>query len=217
MSVDIHDNQYKKLLERRLEYAAKILKAHRLLIMKLADKGLHPFIKNGWINMNRMFSTYGLLGVVEANKILRQVNKTDFDYIEDILKFVNDKAKEFSEKYNFIFNIEQIPGESMATRLAKVDQLLFGNPYNLDPLYANQNIPLWQDATIYEKMDADGKVAAAGGAGNGIIFDTIEIEKYDAGDVQVNATVLVHGFVRKDRLVNANDLTENPLIHVVNQ
>lgn len=149
--------QYKKLLDRRIEYAAKILKAHRLLIMKLSDKGLHPFIKNGWINMNRMFSTYGLLGVVEANKILRQANKTDFDYIEDILKFVNDKAKAYSEKYNFIFNIEQIPGESMAVRLAKIDQLLFGNPYNLDPLYANQNIPLWQDATIYEKMDADGK------------------------------------------------------------
>lgn len=67
------------------------------------------------------------------------------------------------------------------------------------------------------KMDGDGKVSAAGGAGNGIIFDTIEIEKYDAGDVQVNATVMVHGFVRKDRLINGDDLTGNALIHVVNQ
>ena len=66
-------------------------------------------------------------------------------------------------------------------------------------------------------MDGDGKVSAAGGAGNGIIFDTIEIEKYDAGDVQVNATVMVHGFVRKDRLINGDDLTGNALIHVVNQ
>ena len=150
-------NQYKKILERRIDYSAKILKAHRLLIMKLADKGLHPFVKNGWINMNRMFSTYGLLGVVEANQILQQVNKNNHDYIEDILKFVNEKAKEYSEKYNFLFNIEQIPAESMSTRLAKVDRVLFGNPYNLDPLYANQNIPLWKDATIYEKMNADGK------------------------------------------------------------
>ena len=49
------------------------------------------------------------------------------------------------------------------------------------------------------------------------IGDSIEIAKYDEGDVQVNATVLVHGFVRKDRLTFANDLKANDLIHVVNQ
>lgn len=67
-------------------------------------------------------------------------------------------------------------------------------------------------------MDTDGKVtAAASGNGNGIIFDTIEVAKYDEGDVQINATVLVHGFVRKDRLTNGANLAENGLIHVVNQ
>lgn len=67
-------------------------------------------------------------------------------------------------------------------------------------------------------MSADGKVTqAAEGNGNGIIFDSIEIAKYDEGDVQVNATVLVHGFVRKDRLTNGENLAENGLIHVVNK
>lgn len=67
------------------------------------------------------------------------------------------------------------------------------------------------------KMDADGKVTKASGDGNGIIFDSIEIAKFDNGDVQVNATVLVHGFVRKDRLTFAEDLKANDLIHVVNK
>jgi len=67
------------------------------------------------------------------------------------------------------------------------------------------------------KMDADGKVTKASGDGNGIIFDSIEIAKFDDADVQVNATVLVHGFVRKDRLTFAEDLKANDLIHVVNQ
>lgn len=67
------------------------------------------------------------------------------------------------------------------------------------------------------KMDADGKVTKANANGNGIIFDSIEIAKFDEGDVQVNATVLVHGFVRKDRLTFADDLKANDLIHVVNQ
>lgn len=66
-------------------------------------------------------------------------------------------------------------------------------------------------------MDADGKVTkAAGGNGNGIIFDSIEIGRYDEGDVQINATVLVHGFVRADRLVNGAELNAE-LIHVVNR
>ena len=151
-------DEYKKILDRRIEYCAKILKAHRLLIMKLADKGLQPFIKNGWINMNRMFSTYGMIGIVESDYILKQKTKNnDIDYKEDILKFINEKCKFYSDKYGFIYNIEQIPGESVAVRLVKADRLLFGNPYNLPELLANQNIPLWEDATIYEKMNADGK------------------------------------------------------------
>ena len=66
------------------------------------------------------------------------------------------------------------------------------------------------------KIDADGKVSVANGDGNGIIFNSIEIAKYDEGDVQVNATVLVHGFVRADRLVNAEQL-KTELIYVVNK
>lgn len=151
-------NDYKKVLERRIEYMAKILKAHRLLIMKFADKGFHPFIKNGWINMNRMFSTYGIMGIVEANYILNKKINNNVDYKEEILKFINEKCKQYSDKYGFIYNIEQIPGESMAVRLVKADRLLFGNPYDLPELLANQNIPLWEDATIYEKMDADGRL-----------------------------------------------------------
>ena len=66
-------------------------------------------------------------------------------------------------------------------------------------------------------MDEDGKVTkATNGNGNGIIFDTIEVDRYDEVDVHVNATVMIHGFVRKDRLQNAAEL-KSELIHVVNR
>ena len=80
--------------------------------------------------------------------------------------------------------------------------------------------PLSYAGSIIEGMEfhfENGKVTKASEDGNGIIFDSIEIGKYDEGDVQVNATVLVHGFVRKDRLTFADDLKANDLIHVVNQ
>lgn len=75
-------------------------------------------------------------------------------------------------------------------------------------------------------MDADGVVtkptataAATGGTkANAVLFNTIDIEDYDEKtDPFVNAAVLVHGFVRKDRLIgDKENLDFSDLIHVVN-
>lgn len=68
------------------------------------------------------------------------------------------------------------------------------------------------------KLDADGNVTIpeAAGEGNGIVFNTIKLDDYDADtDPYINVAVLVHGFVRKDRLVGAENL-KSELIHVVN-
>lgn len=75
-------------------------------------------------------------------------------------------------------------------------------------------------------MDADGvvKKCTASLKPNAIIFDTIKVADYDTVDTTVNATVLVHGFVRADRLtlLDANATVallkeENPMIYVVNK
>lgn len=76
-------------------------------------------------------------------------------------------------------------------------------------------------------MDEDGVVtkptftatAAKGTKANAVLFNTIDIEDYDAvTDPYVNASILVHGFVRKDRLLGDKDAIEfGDLIHVVNK
>lgn len=75
-------------------------------------------------------------------------------------------------------------------------------------------------------MDEEGNVtkptysaeATTGTKANAVLFNTIDIEDYDAvTDPYVNAAVLVHGFVRKDRLIGNKDAIEfSDLIHVVN-
>ena len=68
------------------------------------------------------------------------------------------------------------------------------------------------------KMDGDGNVTIPSEAadGNGIVFNTIKLDDYDEDtDPIVNVAVLVHGFVRKDRLIGADKL-KSELIHVVN-
>ena len=71
---------------------------------------------------------------------------------------------------------------------------------------------------VVVKMDGDGVVTVAeANDGNGIVFNTIKADDYDADtDPFVNVAVLVHGFVRKDRLDGADKL-KSELIHVVNK
>ena len=82
-------------------------------------------------------------------------NETDI--IKDILVFFNKKVSEISDKYKIIGNIEQIPGESFASRLANADKILFGEEIVPYQLYSNQFVPLWEDATVWERMEIDGK------------------------------------------------------------
>lgn len=67
-------------------------------------------------------------------------------------------------------------------------------------------------------IDGDGVITAATETkGNAIVFNTIKLDDYDSGtDPFINVAVLVHGFVRKDRLVNGETLGANPMIHIVN-
>lgn len=150
-------DQYYDILNNRLEDATKVLKAHKELIKNLTKKGLQMFISNGWINMNRMFSTIGILGIYEAAIMLKS-KFGENDYHKDILVYLDNKIKELSPKYGLVMNSEQIPAESFAIRLCEADKIIYGEELVPYKLMANQFIPLWQDATVWEKMDADGRL-----------------------------------------------------------
>lgn len=77
-------------------------------------------------------------------------------------------------------------------------------------------------------IDGDGKVTAPAAAGsetvtavkpNAVLFNTIEFGKYDkATDTEVNAAILVHGFVRADRLFGSEKANlDNAMICIVNK
>lgn len=151
---------YLKKLKDRMDSTADILCAHRALIKDLTDKGLQPFIKNGWLDLNRMFSTIGLMGYYEADLDLKK-RFGEYDYIKDILSFINTYALELTKKKGHPFNIEQIPGESMSWKLADTDRWIFGEEKVPEHLYANQFLPLFKQAdyTIWEKMDIEGRLS----------------------------------------------------------
>ena len=158
---DSLENFY-KILDKRIWGAAKVLKAHKVLIGKMEEKGLEPFISRGWIRMDRLFSTFGILGVVEAKKILEERFGSEIaenqDVMQDFLVYLNKHSQEYARELGLFSNIEQIPGESYAVRLATVDNMIFPEQDIIEaPLYANQFVPLWEDASLWEKLEADGK------------------------------------------------------------
>lgn len=150
---------YYKILKQRIDDAAKILKAHKLLIFKLKDVGLQSFITNGYINPGRLFSTFGILGTYEAQRTLKQKFDIpeDRDLVKDILTFFNAESLEAGKRYNIVINQEQIPAESMAVRFAIADKALFNLGEDYYKLYANQHVPLWEDKTIFERLAIAGK------------------------------------------------------------
>ena len=150
--------EFQENYRQRILDTVKILKAHKNLIKSLVDADLHHFISIGWIRMERLFSTLGILGIYEANLTAKEkFGDVSKDYIKDWLIELNTYSAELAKEYKIITNIEQIPGESGAVRLCVVDKLLYGKEAVPYELYSNQFIPLWEDANIYERMDIDGK------------------------------------------------------------
>lgn len=166
------EQEFFDLLNSRIESAAKILAAHKRLLREMSKRGLEPFIMNKWLRLERMFSTFGLLGLYECEETLQSTGRFNEDWKEEILTFINNLVVYFSQQYEILGNIEQIPGESFAIRLAEADKILFGKERVSYELYSNQFIPLWEKMSIWERMEMDGKYNRLI-TGGGIVHITI--------------------------------------------
>lgn len=120
-----------------------------------------------------------------------------------------------------------IPGKIEFAELTKLyATLTTAEKQKLAKIYTDSEKVLPRGLAVH--IDADGKVTAPAAAvastsaevkPNAVLFNTIEFAKYDAAtDTEVNAAILVHGFVRKDRLYGTKkaDL-DNNMIYVVSK
>ena len=93
-------------------------------------------------------------------------------------------------------------------------ELTTTDPAGNKALLAGQVVALADDGTVTKSAAAASSTKATG---NAIVFNTVKLDDYTENtDDYVNVTVLVHGFVRKDRLKDADNL-DAPLIHVIAQ
>ena len=154
-----------KSITENTELVLKILKAHREVLRDNINKGMLKFFSKKWENLDQnFFSTIGHVGLWEAAEIRlhkRGFNSPDLDMIKrteaDILDEINLVANKMSKFFKMPVNIEQIPAESAAPKLAK--------PLGIDIL-SNQYVPLWEDVPVIDRIIMAGELDAksTGGA-----------------------------------------------------
>lgn len=141
-------DKFKQMLADNIRMSQRINGVKRGIIQKAVDEKMFPLYNLGYVDLKTQYSTTGVVGLYEALQTLGYDIKTEEGeaLAEDILKFINTITDEMSDELKAPCNVEQIPAENVAVKLAKKDKLLgYNDKYDI---YSNQYIPL-------KDMDAD--------------------------------------------------------------
>lgn len=173
------------IVEKDLNIIHKILYAHRQIIKERIDGGYLPLYSYDWIDLNKQYSTIGFVGAYEylKNSGYEITDKEGRKKLQGVLKKFENKIVQWQEEEKEeknIYNVEQIPAETMAVRLADIDNILgFNNDEHGDriwELYSNQYIPLIDDASIYDRVKIQGEFDSLT-SGGAILHLNVDDEK----------------------------------------
>lgn len=154
----------------KLEYLMVLAKDSLEIKRKIAqaniDNGLLPYTKIYVKSLKNHFSTIGLVGLNEACLNLLGCDLTTpegQDFGVETLEFMRSKMSEFQEETGNLFNLEGVPAEATAYRLAKIDKEKFGDiitagTYEV-PYYTNSSqIPVGYTDDIFEACDLQDRL-----------------------------------------------------------
>lgn len=154
----------------KLEYLMVLAKDSLEIKRKIAqaniDNGLLPYTKIYVKSLKNHFSTIGLVGLNEACLNLLGCDLTTpegQDFGVETLEFMRSKMSEFQEETGNLFNLEGVPAEATAYRLAKIDKEKFGDIITAGtdevPYYTNSSqIPVGYTDDIFEACDLQDRL-----------------------------------------------------------
>lgn len=155
---DVSAKKYLSLLKKRTLLCCKVLDRVRHIIKRNIEKGLLPNYCDGGVELDKQYCTIGILGLYELMEKFGYIDTDEFgnkyyseagiNFATDIFDILNDIKDNFTTEYSF--NIESVPAEQAAVKLAAKDRFLFDvKDYEI---YSNQWIPLTSKCTIKEKV-----------------------------------------------------------------
>lgn len=147
------------LLLQRCNIAKRILDTYRLLLKEQIKERRLKYFNHNWFDLDKNFySTIGFIGLYEMYQTLNFTNLTYEEFAKHVLQFLDETIKDFNKQHNWKYNLEQVPGESLASFLPQLDKIIFGEDKVPYQLYANQFIPLYQNFSIFDKILIEGKL-----------------------------------------------------------
>ena len=172
-------DKFEELLYKRLEIARKVLKTFRKRYEQNLKAGLMPITKVYLGHLNSHFNTIGLVGLPEAAANLmnypdlwielstKRINEA-VSVMKEIVSTVRKVSEEYEEIDNCLYNVEEVPAESAAYRLATLDYRLFKEKIerreafipseNGTPYYSNSIIPYYADIPLPMRAKWEGEV-----------------------------------------------------------
>lgn len=120
------------------------------------------------------FNTVGLIGLPEAAAILMNNpklwldgNRSDWlratEIIRKMVEFSVKKTREWSKEYRVPWNVEEVPGESAAAKLASKDlrvhpELVEYLPDPNNPIYSTSIAPYYTPMELYDRVEIEQRV-----------------------------------------------------------
>jgi ribonucleoside-triphosphate reductase len=218
-----NEDKYLKLLKHRIELSCKILDVQREIIKRNIEKGLLPNYIDGGMEMDKQYSTIGILGLYETIDKFGYTTKDEFGnigYTDKGIEFackifdtINEVKDNFTNKYSF--NVESVPAERAAVVLCAKDNMLYDKDCS-NFIYSNQWIPLMAKSTIKEKLKLSSilDIKCSGGSilhvnleknfpNTDVAWDMLNTIAqagviYFAFNTKINACKNHHGFVGTD-------------------
>ncbi len=117
-------------------------------------ESIKPLLENGYATV-----TIGYIGVYEATKLTKGVSHTTkegYEFAMKIMKLLNAKKEEWTDKYHIAFAVYGTPAESLTHRFASIDKERFGDIADVTDkgYYTNSfHVDVREHITVFDKFD----------------------------------------------------------------
>ncbi|ABL77744.1 anaerobic ribonucleoside triphosphate reductase [Thermofilum pendens] len=170
---------FEELLDSLLKNARDVLLTWRKRYEKTLAAGLMPLTKTYLGHFNHHFNTIGVIGLPEAAANFMRNPKVWFEggvgelqeaveIEKKMVSLIRERASELEERDGYLYNVEEIPGESTGYKLALADLQLFKEEHargevlipsdGKAPFYSNSVVPYYADVPMYQRAIWEGYV-----------------------------------------------------------
>ncbi len=149
----------------RYEHLAKVTSdsspihfQHGAIARLKKHESIKPLLENGYATV-----TIGYIGIYEATKLTigeSHTTKKGHDFAMKIMKMLNAKKEERSDKYGIAFAVYGTPAESLTHRFASIDKERFGDIEDVTDkgYYTNSfHVDVREHITVFDKFDFESE------------------------------------------------------------